>query len=129
MCMLGMGTKMYDTCGKLLLKILRICVPDDMTEEGNNIQEMMTCHENEFETLWYIVKVVAKIMNPYRALTLSKYKGSISRHAGVWDVYRMIVHHQGTVFKAQDCSIGFLRDIIDPGFSAAVKMELGMLTG
>jgi hypothetical protein len=128
LCMPGMGKKIYETCGKLFLKILRRYVPDDTTEEAENIQEMMACHTNGFETLWYIMKVVVKMMDPYRAPTRSLYKGSLWRHAGAWDVYRMMIHHRGKVFKAEDCSIGLLRGITDPRFSPAAKVELEILT-
>ena len=56
-----------------------------------------------------------------------KYKGSLSRHAGAWDVYCMMLHHGSIIFKGQDCSVGFQSGIHDPRFVAAAKVELEML--
>jgi hypothetical protein len=125
-----MGTKMHNTCGKLLLKIMRRCAPDNATEEAVNIDEMIACHTNGFKTLWNSMKVIAKMMDVHRAPTLPVYKGRLLQHAGVWDVYRMMMHHRGMVFEAQDCnSIGFPWDITDPRFLPAATVELGMLAG
>jgi hypothetical protein len=96
---------------------------------AENIKEIMVVQDNGFDTLWYIMKVVAKMMDTHRAPAQPKYKGSMSQHARAWDVYSMMLHHQSTIFKDQDCSVGFLWDIIDPRFSVATKVELGMLTG
>jgi hypothetical protein len=124
----GMGVKMYHTWGKLLRKILRRCTPEDTTEAAEMIKEMMAVQDNGFDTLWYIMKGVAKMMDGRMAPAQPKYKRSLSKHARAWDVHRMMLHHQSTIVKGQDCSVGFLRDINDPRFTAAAKVELGMLT-
>ena len=57
LCVPGMGIKLYESCGKLLRKILRRCMPEDVTEAAENIKEMMAVQDNGFDTLWYIMSV------------------------------------------------------------------------
>ena len=58
-------------------------MPEDVTEAAENIEEMTTVHYNGFDNLWYIMKVVPKIMDAHRAPVRPKNKGSLLRHAGV----------------------------------------------
>jgi hypothetical protein len=124
----GMGNSLWKTSGRLLLRVLQFCVPDDASEESDNIREMMACHTNGYDSLWYILKVVARMMDVHCQPPRPKYDGSLSKHAAAWDVYRMQLNHRGTRYRAENASVQFLRDIICPRFSPAAKVELGMLT-
>ena len=128
LCIQGMGIKLYSTCGKLLHKILQRCMPEDTSEAAENIKEMMAVQDNSFDILWYITKVVAKMMDAHMVSARPTYRGSLSRHTGAWDVYRMMLHHRSTIFKGQDCSVVFLRDTNDPQSAATAQVGLGILT-
>ena len=123
----GMGHELWKTGGRLLLRVLRYCIPDDASEEADNIREMMACHVNGFESLWYILKVVAGLMDAHNLPSKPVYAGSLSKHAAAWEVYRMLMNHRGTQYRAEDAGIQFLRDIVCQRFSPAAKVELGML--
>ena len=51
-------------------------------EAAETTKEIMAIQDNSFDTLWYIMKVVAKIMDGHMVPARLKYKGSLLRHAG-----------------------------------------------
>ena len=126
-CLPGMGTHFWTICGRLLMKVLRQCVPDDSSEGSDNIREMMGCQENGFDSLWYILEVAAQMIDEHRVPVRPVYKGTLAKHTGAWDVYIMMLNHRGSNFKPENASTEFLRSITCPRFSLAAKVELGML--
>ena len=76
----GIGINMCETCWKLFREILGRCTPEDMTEAAENINKMMVVQDNGLDTMWYIMKVVAKIIEAHRVPAQPKYNGNLSRH-------------------------------------------------
>ena len=72
----------------------------------------MACHMNGYDSLWYILKVVAKMMDVHSQPLRPTYTGSLSKHTAAWDAYRMQLNHHGTRYRAENASVQFLRDII-----------------
>jgi hypothetical protein len=82
LCIPGFGLDTYDTCGKLLLDVMRVCMPDDSSEIANNIRESQTCYANGFEFMWYVLKVVLQMMESHVSPQQSAYNGDLAQHAG-----------------------------------------------
>lgn len=102
-------------------------MPDDASEDADSIRESMGGHDNGFEQLWYVLKVVVGMMDEHTVPMTPVYKGNLSRHAGSWDVHQMMMTHRGTRFTQQACTVAFLRSIVCPRFGPAAKVELGIL--
>ena len=127
LCIPGMGMHFWMVCGRLLMKVLRQCVLDDSSEGSDTIKEMMGYQENGFNSLWYIVEVTAQMMDEHKVPVEPVYRGILAKHAGAWDMYRMMLNHRGSNFKPDNASTEFLRSIRCPRLSPAAKVELGML--
>ena len=87
LCIPEFGLNAYDTCGKLLLDVLRICMPDDSSELAMNIHESQMCYTNGFEFLWYVLKTVVQMMDSHISPRQPVYNGDLAQHAGKWDVH------------------------------------------
>ena len=85
----GTGHSLWKHSGRLLLRVLRFCISDDASEESDNIREMMMCHTNGYDSLWYILKVVARMLDVHSQPLRPVYAGSLSKHVAAWDVYQM----------------------------------------
>ena len=77
----GMGHSLWKDSGRLLLRVLRFCVPEDASKESDNIREIIACHTNGYDSLWYILKVVARMMDVHSQPLRPVYAGSLSKHA------------------------------------------------
>ena len=78
----GLSLSPYETCGRVFCDIMHMCVPDDAMEDADNIRETHACHENGFDFLWYILKVVVGMMDRHMVPKPPEYSGSLSRDAG-----------------------------------------------
>ena len=53
------------TCGFLVYRVPRKRILDDSGTEREGIGETMTCHNNGFEFLWYLMNVVIRIIDQH----------------------------------------------------------------
>ena len=53
----------------------------------------MGCQENGFDSLWYILEVAAQMIDEHRVPVRPVYKGTLAKHAGALDMYRMMLNH------------------------------------
>jgi len=127
LCIPGFGLDTYDTCGKLLLDVLRMCMSDDALELATNIRESQMCYTNGFDFLWYVLKMVVQMMDSHISPHQPAYNGDLAQHAGKWDVYQMMMTHRGVNFTKEVASIAFLTDIVCSRFAPVAKVELGIL--
>ena len=63
LCIPGFGFNTYDTFGKPLLDVMRMCMPDGKLEIANNIRESQICYANGFEFLRYVLTVMVQMMD------------------------------------------------------------------
>lgn len=76
----GMGHSLWKVSGRLLLHVLKFCVPDNTSEESDNIREMMANSTNRCNLLWYILKVVTKMVDVHSQPIRTTYNRSLSKH-------------------------------------------------
>ena len=126
LCLPGLGLETYETCGRMFADVLWMYMPGNQSEAADCIQELMGSHDNGFELLWYMLKVVVGMMDTHVVPTMPVYKRKLSRHTGCWDVHQMMMMHQGTRFTQHACTITFLRSVVCPRFRPAAKVELGI---
>ena len=82
LCLPGLGLGTYETCGKTLCGVLRLCMPDDESEDADSIRETMACHANGFALLWHVLRVIVKMMDTHVVPKLPTYTWSLAKHAG-----------------------------------------------
>ena len=78
--------------------------------------------------MWYILAVVAKMMDNPQVTLWQQYHGNLSKHGVAWGVHCMTINHHVTRIKPQNANTEFLQDIMCPGFLVTAEVELGMLT-
>ena len=82
LCLPGLGLETYETCGRMFADVLWMYMPGNQSEAADCIQELMGSHDNGFELLWYMLKVVVGMMDEHMVPKMAVYNGNLSRHAG-----------------------------------------------
>ena len=84
-----------------------MCVADDDSERLQMVREISANKYNGFTVLWYVMKTITRILDPGKTPERPVYKGSLSTHAGAWDVYCIRCQHRQIDIKHEECTMFF----------------------
>ena len=84
-----------------------MCVADDDSERLQMVREISADEYNGFTVLWYAMKTITRILDPGKTPERPVYKGSLSTHAGAWDVYCIRCQHRQIDIKHEECTMIF----------------------